>query len=65
MKEWYKSRTLWFNVVYLLLLVFGFAADLVGYSGFEPSAEVVTIGSGILALINLVLRVWFTKEPIT
>ncbi|GFP40837.1 hypothetical protein, partial [Candidatus Hakubella thermalkaliphila] len=49
-KRWWKSRTLWVNVLALIVLIFGL--DL---SGDETAAVLVTI--------NLVLRK-ITKEPL-
>jgi len=60
-KEWYKSKTIWFNVVYVLLVIFNTVAAQVGYSSFEPSPEVVSI-AGVIA--NLILRFFFTEQPI-
>lgn len=55
MKPWYLSKTLWVNilavVVLLLQVQFGFVV--------EPEEQV-----GILAVINLILRV-FTDQSVT
>jgi hypothetical protein len=57
-KKWYKSKTFWFNVLTLLLVV----AAGYGFAGFEPDPEVQVIGAGLVALVNLILRVVFTQQ---
>ena len=53
MKPFWKSKTLWFNVIAALLL------GLVGISGgVEPELEV-----GIISTANILLRI-ITKEPL-
>ena len=60
MKSWYQSKTVWFNALFCLVAL----AGAFGYADFQPNAEVVS-GVGILiSAVNLVLRVWFTKEPV-
>jgi len=51
-KSWYRSKTLWANVLAIIGVV------LAKYAGVELPAEVVT---SILAVINFVLRL-ITKE---
>ena len=57
-KQWYASKTLWFNI---LALVVALAAAF-GYTGELP-AEWAVFVPGIIALINMVLRL-ITKEKI-
>ena len=59
-KKWYKSKTLWFNGLTLLVVV----ASGLGFASFQPDPEVQAIGAGVVALINLVLRVVFTSQPV-
>lgn len=57
-KHWYASKTIWFNVLALGVIV----AGAFGYTGELPAewAELVPV---IVTIINLVLRA-ITKEPL-
>ena len=57
-KKWYVSKTFWFNLVALAVMVLG----AFGYTG-EVSAEWGVYVPAIIALVNVVLRL-VTKEPI-
>lgn len=59
-KTWYKSKTFWFNVLTLLVVV----GSGLGYAGFEPDPEIQVIGAGLVAVVNLLLRVLATSQPI-
>lgn len=63
MKPWYTSRTIWFNVVYVVLMALGTVLSGLGYDSFQPSPEVVEIAGVLLAIINVVLR-RLTTQPI-
>jgi hypothetical protein len=54
MVMWYKSKTLWVNAIAIVGIVF---ESMFGYP-IEPEAQL-----GILAVINLILRV-VTKEEL-
>jgi hypothetical protein len=59
MKPFYQSKTLWFNLLTILVAV----AALFGWDTFEPSAttqEIVLLAVGV---INLILRL-LTKSEI-
>ena len=62
-KPWYASKTVIFNVLYLVLVV----AGAFGFNSFQPSAEVaqfgVILGMIVPLIINLILR-FKTKVPI-
>ena len=58
MKKWYASKTFWFNLVALVVMVLG----AFGYTGEVPEDWGVYVPA-IIALVNLVLR-YVTKEPI-
>ena len=58
-KKWYESKTLWFNVVAICVLV----AGSFGYTG-ELSGDWAEAAAVILAVVNLVLRI-VTKQPIS
>lgn len=57
MKAWYESKTIWFNIFSTL------AGSLVVVSEVmpEPIKVYVIVALGV---VNVVLRVWFTNEPI-
>jgi len=55
-KRWYESKTLWFNILAVVVLV----ANQFGFASFELDAEIAT---GIVAVINMLLR-FVTRLPI-
>jgi len=58
-KKWYESKTLWFNVLALVVAV---AANY-GYTGELPSEWGLFVPV-IVIIINLILRL-VTKQPLT
>lgn len=54
-KIWYKSKTLWINLIALI-------GTIVGFWGFD-AAQWTAISGSILAGINIILRL-VTKEEI-
>lgn len=52
MKPFYESKTLWFNVLALIVIV----ATAFGFADFEASGDIVELGSVIVAVVNIVLR---------
>lgn len=52
MKRFYKSKTLWFNALVLLVAV----AGVFGFGEFNPTSEMIEIVSVVVAAINIVLR---------
>lgn len=54
MKPFYQSKTLIFNVVAIIVLV----ANQFGFGDFQLDAEV---SAGIVAVINMILRVTTTQ----
>ena len=59
-KKWYLSKTFWFNGVALVVMVLG----AFGYTGEVPQEWGVYVPA-IVALVNLVLRSFFTEKPLT
>ena len=59
-KKFYASKTFWFNGLTLAVVV----ASGLGFAGFQPDPEIQAIGAGVVAGINLALRVFFTSQPI-
>ena len=53
MKDWYKSRTLWFNVISILLVIVAELAQLPDLAAYAPYfAAAVTIGNVILRTLT-------------
>jgi|TARA_R100000479_G_C6305116_1_gene171800 hypothetical protein len=53
MKKWYQSKTIWFNV---LTFVVSSLTALVNGDWIQENPETAAIVSGVIALINIVLR---------
>lgn len=56
----WKSKTFWFNVLSLLVLV----ASAFGFSEFQAAPEVGQIGTVVVIVLNIILR-WHTTQPVT
>jgi ABC-type thiamin/hydroxymethylpyrimidine transport system permease subunit len=57
-KEWYMSKTVWFNVI---TMVAGVIALMQGVVSDPQLISSLVLAQG---LINVILRVWFTSAPI-
>ena len=60
MKPWYRSKTLWFNIVSLAVVVAGALAD----SGVVSDARVVAAAVALVTIGNAALRIFFTSQAI-
>lgn len=60
MKPWYASKTLWVNVLMMVGLILT-ATDVLAV---VPKEMLPYVGAAN-AVVNIVLRVWFTREGIT
>ena len=58
-KKWYLSKTFWFNVV----AVVGLVLAQFGYTGEVPEEWGVFVPA-IIALVNVILRLFATKQPL-
>lgn len=58
-KKWYASKTFWFNVLVLVVAV----AENYGYTGVLPAEWEAFVPVAVI-LVNLILRLFVTKEPI-
>ncbi len=61
MKSVFRSKTFWFNVVFVLVTV----ANALGFAEFVPADDAQQIAVVVVAVVNLVLRLWFTDTAIT
>ena len=59
-KAWYRSWTIWANVLALALVV----ANGIGFADFRPDPWVVEVGTVITLVINILLRYFRTSQPI-
>ena len=59
-KEWWKSKVFWFNVLAIVVLV----ASAFGFGEFEPDPQWVEVGGVLVSVINLLLRLFVTKQPL-
>jgi hypothetical protein len=62
-KEWYRSKTIWFNLIFLVAAALGVVMPAAGYTDFQPSQEVAELGTVVVILTNLILRT-ITKSSI-
>jgi hypothetical protein len=56
-KKWYVSKTLIFNILYVLVVVAGFF----GFAGFEPSPELKEVLLILGPVVNFILRLLTNK----
>ena len=59
MKAWYESKTLWLNVITALIAVLTLLQD---NPVIPPVAQPYILL--VVGVLNVVLRVWFTDQPI-
>ena len=58
-KDLWKSKTLWFNVLALLVIVGG----AYGFGEFEGDPKLAEYAAVVVTIINLLLR-FVTKQPL-
>ena len=58
MKKWYESKLVWLNAIATLAAVL----DAVKVLNVPP--EYLAIGAALVAVANVVIRIWFTTIPI-
>jgi len=59
-KEWWKSKVFWFNVLALVVML----ASAFGFGEFTPDEKWVEIGGIVISVINMLLRLFVTKQPL-
>lgn len=59
MKNWYESKTLWLNMITTVIMVLELTQviDIMG-------TEQIKVAAAIVAILNVVLRVWYTDMGI-
>jgi len=64
MKPIYKSKMVWFNVI--MLIVLSIPVILAAVKSIEPGWAVLAdaVGSLIVGIGNIILRIYFTDEPL-
>lgn len=58
-KSIFKSKTLWFNVLAVIVLT----ASQFGYGDFKPSEDFLAIAGVIVPIVNVLLRK-ITNQPV-
>ncbi len=62
-KAWYQSKVVWLNVIYTILAVC--ALFVVGGQFANVLSDVVVLWISIgMAVLNIILRIWFTGSTI-
>ncbi len=64
-KVWYTSLTIDLNLAFLILWLVVQVASGFGFGSYQPPAEFVVIAPALVAIINLALRYWRTRQPIS
>jgi protein-S-isoprenylcysteine O-methyltransferase Ste14 len=60
-KEWWKSKTLWVNIIALVVAL----ATWLGSGEIEVQPWVVAVAGAVITIANMVLRIWFTDTKLT
>ena len=58
-KDFYKSKTLWFGIIFGMVSI----AGLFGFDAYQPDAQTAEIVGVLVSVVVIVLRL-VTKEPI-
>lgn len=58
MIKWYQSKTIWFNVIMTIL---GIVTAFQGMVEFNEYSKIFLV---ILAVGNVILRIWFTETSV-
>jgi hypothetical protein len=59
MKKWYSSKTVWFNIITTAIAL----ATELSNANF-PTADLFKVYMGVITLGNIILRVFFTSQPV-
>ena len=61
MKKWYQSKMVWLGIITTLIGALSLVSDLLNKPTVSPQ-DIILLLSGIL---GIVLRVWFTTQPVS
>lgn len=61
MKAWYTSKVFWLGVITTLLGIIPILTELAAQTAITPAAA----GTAATGILIVVVRVWFTNEPVT
>lgn len=65
MKHILKSKSFWLNLIAGIIAILGFISpELLAALGITNPAQFMTIIGAVTALLNIILRTWFTTKPI-
>jgi hypothetical protein len=56
-----KSKTFWFNVLSIVVMF----AGIFGFDSFKPDPKWLEIAGAIAGLVNIIIRLVFTNQPVT
>jgi hypothetical protein len=60
-KPFWQSKTVWLNIVLTLIGI----ATFLAVPKNDPTLSVASIAAAVAGALNVVLRVWFTDQPIS
>lgn len=60
MKKWFASKTVWFNVITTVIML---ATELSNATDISTES-MLKIYAGVITVGNIILRVFFTSQPI-
>lgn len=64
MKQWYQSKTLWFNAIMTVVMAAPVIAAAIEALSPEQAVLIDAIAGLVTGLGNIFIRVWFTEGPI-
>lgn len=56
-KDWWKSKTVWFNVLACVVMV----ANLFGFGDFQPDPKVAEVMGTAITIVNILLRFYTSR----
>jgi hypothetical protein len=60
-KLWYQSKVVWLNVILSLMGIMTLVADFLGKNTSLTAPGIIML---IVGCLGIILRVWFTEQPI-
>ena len=67
MKSWLSSKVVWLGIITTLLGVIPLITDLANQALVTPTpaALVTAVGTTLIGILTVIVRVWFTDVPVT